>query len=98
MPGRAAVADHQARPAVALARRTDLACAIAFQPVERQAMLAGTGDDGMLHARSGQFEDTASVPAPAERSARLMPARPCANPAQMRMCAGSAVTPRARAR
>ena len=54
MLGRAAVADHQARPPVA-ARRA-FAGAIAFQPVHGDAVLAGTGDDGTLGLRSGEFE------------------------------------------
>ncbi len=54
MLGRAAVADHQARPAVA--GRRAFAGAIEFQPVDGHAMMAGTGDDGTLEARSGKFK------------------------------------------
>ncbi len=54
MLGRAAVTDHQARPAVAGGRA--FPGAIAFQPVDGHAMLAGTADDGTLETRSGKFK------------------------------------------
>jgi len=54
MLGRAAVADHQARPDVAGERV--FAGTIAFQPIDGHALLAGAGDDGTLEARSGKFE------------------------------------------
>jgi hypothetical protein len=51
MFGRMAVADHQARPAV-VGRR-----AVLREPLDRHAMLAGPGDDGVFGVRSGKFED-----------------------------------------
>ena len=52
--GRAAVADHQPGPDVVVwAGRVG---AVVSEPVEREAMLAGGRDNGVLQARSGQFE------------------------------------------
>jgi hypothetical protein len=86
MPGRAAVADHQARPAAAGWRSR--AHSIVLKPVDGQAMLAGPGDDGTLDIRSGKFEyrvqargDAGDLQPPAAQGGgQAVPAAPVGEP------------------